>query len=91
MTIYDGIERRQIISDGIFRGRVYRLKYRVMNIQGWSPYSDKKFVLAASKPSKPPTRAILYDVTANSITVNLESCVLSNGAPISSYNLYIKE
>ena len=47
-AIYNGTERRQIISNGIEQGRIYRLRYRVLNAQGWSPYSDKTFVLAAS-------------------------------------------
>ena len=50
-TIYEGTERHQVIHKGIEEGRRYRLKYRVLNTQGWSAFSDKTFVLAASKPS----------------------------------------
>ena len=55
-AIYRGVERRQVITEGVKKGNRYRLMYRVQNTQGWSEYSGKTFVLAASKPSKPTER-----------------------------------
>ena len=53
--VYTGIERNQVITSGIDKGKRYRLMYRVQNTQGWSVYSGKTFVLAADRPSKPST------------------------------------
>ena len=39
---------------GVTRGTNYRLRYRARNRIGWSEYSDIVYVLAATKPEKPP-------------------------------------
>jgi hypothetical protein len=41
------------ITNGIVRGRTYRLRYRVLNGAGWSPLSGYLFAKAATVPSAP--------------------------------------
>lgn len=79
-----------MITNHVHKGRLYRLKYRVQNANGWSSYSDKSFVLAASNPSKPTSKPYLVSVTDTTIKIAVDKCVNSNGAPISQYKLYMK-
>ena len=43
-----------VVTEGIFRGRNYRFRYRVRNVNGWSPFSDIGFITAFSIPNTPP-------------------------------------
>jgi hypothetical protein len=60
--VYEGLERKQRIEEGVVKGRQYRLMHRVRNSQGWSEYSDMTYILAADRPSKPPHSPSLVDV-----------------------------
>lgn len=55
---------------GVTRGTNYRLRYRARNRIGWSEYSNIVYVLAATKPQKPPAPT-LQSTDATSITLNL--------------------
>lgn len=41
------------ITDGIVKGLSYRFRYRVLNANGWSEYSDITYIKAAVVPGKP--------------------------------------
>jgi hypothetical protein len=43
-----------IVTEGIVRGRIYRFRYRVRNVNGWSPFSNVGYISAFSVPSTPP-------------------------------------
>jgi len=43
-----------IVTDGIERGKIYRFRYRVRNINGWSQFSEIGYITAFSTPSIPP-------------------------------------
>jgi hypothetical protein len=43
-----------VVTQGIQRGKIYRFRYRVRNINGWSPFSEISFITAFSIPSTPP-------------------------------------
>ena len=46
------LQRVHVITN-LTSGRVYRLKYRVLNARGWSPYSPVASMLVAGVPGKP--------------------------------------
>jgi hypothetical protein len=71
--------------------RSYRFIYRVMNAKGWSEFSKITYILAASAPGKPPRAPMLVSVNASQITVSITPYSDSNGAPITSYELFFKE
>lgn len=37
-------------ATGLVKGKVYRFRYRALNCQGWSIFSDELYVTAAEKP-----------------------------------------
>jgi len=41
------------VIKGLIKGRLYRFKYRVLNINGWSPFSDIASIRTAIVPSTP--------------------------------------
>lgn len=43
-----------VVTSGIVRGRNYRFRYRVANVNGWSAYSMIGYITAFSQPSIPP-------------------------------------
>lgn len=45
--------RREYTITGLQEGRVYRLKYRVLNYLGWSALSPVSSLLVAGVPAKP--------------------------------------
>jgi hypothetical protein len=47
------------LTDGIYKGRTYRFKYRVRNDIGWTEFSPVTYILAASVPIKPPAAKVL--------------------------------
>lgn len=47
------------ITEGIERGRTYRLIYRTLNGAGWSDYSPTLYALAATVPSAPPAPTLI--------------------------------
>jgi len=38
------------IYSGIVKGRNYGVWYRAWNVNGWGPFSDTQYILAASRP-----------------------------------------
>jgi hypothetical protein len=62
-----------------------------LNIKGWSEFSPITYILAASVPSKPKVAPILISVDKTQITVKITPYSESNGAPITSYELFMKE
>ena len=74
--------------EGVTRGTNYRLRYRAKNRIGWSEYSDIVYVLAATKPQKPPAPT-LQSTDSTSITLNLLQTLDNGGSPIIRYKLYV--
>jgi hypothetical protein len=65
--------------------------YRVSNAKGWSVFSKQTNILAASVPSKPPRAPVLGSVDLTQITIQITPYSDSNGAPITTYELHMKE
>jgi hypothetical protein len=51
-------------------GLIYRLRYRVLNLVGWSSYSPVLFALVASEPSAPRSPYLIRS-TSSQITLGL--------------------
>ena len=43
-----------IVTNGISRGNIYRFRYRVSNVNGWSDWSEVSYISAFSIPEAPP-------------------------------------
>jgi hypothetical protein len=71
-------------------GRTYRFRFRVMNVLGWSDYSEITSVLAAASPSKPCNEPGLLSVDATQITLELAECASNNGALITDFILFMQ-
>ena len=77
-----------IVSSGIVRGWTYRFRYRVQNINAWSPFSPIGYISAFSTPSTPPAPQFV-SATGTSVTLNLFYSADDNGALVQAYELWI--
>lgn len=69
------------------RGNLYRTRYRVKNIIGWSDYSPISFVLAAIPPNQPPM-PIIVSASATNIQIAILPSSDPGGAPIDYYEIH---
>lgn len=73
-----------VATEGIVRGRNYRFRYRVRNVNGWSQFSDTGFITAFSIPNTPPA-PVFVEATATTVTVQLFKTDDDNGSRIKIY------
>ena len=59
-----------VVTNGIIRGRTYRFRYRVSNVNGWSAYSEIGYITAFSIPST-PLAPVFISATGTSVTLEL--------------------
>lgn len=79
-----------IVTEGIERGKIYRFRYRVRNINGWSQFSEIGYITAFSTPSIPPAPQFV-SASTTSVTVNLFYSEDDNGSHIKLYELWIDQ
>jgi hypothetical protein len=82
------LERVHALSQ-LTQGRIHRLKYRVRNSLGWSPYSPVSSLLVAGPPDR-PTKPRLVGVSAASLSLEFDEVSDNGGSPIHSYQLYTR-
>jgi hypothetical protein len=66
---------------------LYRTRYRVKNIIGWSDYSPISFILAAIPPNQPPM-PIIVSASASNIQIAILPSNDPGGAPIDYYEIH---
>lgn len=72
---------------GVEGGAQYRFRYRARNFNGWGPFSEVRYILAATVPDAPD--APLYkSSTLDSITFGFVPPSDNGGSIVSSYQLY---
>jgi len=55
VTILNSTQKTSlVVTEDIQRGNIYRFRYRVQNVNGWSPYSDISYIKPRSIPTAPP-------------------------------------
>jgi hypothetical protein len=77
-----------LITNGINKATVYRLRYRSRNIIGWSDYSPIAYILAANVPVAPSSPSFLNS-TAKTVTLNLPRTIDDGGSPVLQYKLWV--
>jgi hypothetical protein len=77
-----------VIYKQVTRGLLYRARYRVRNVIGWSSYSPIGYLRAASRP-KAPSAPIYIAATSTTITVQLGRSLDDGGAVVQTYELWI--
>lgn len=75
------------ISNGIVRGRTYRLRYRTLNGVGYSGYSPLLYATAANVPNAPPS-PYLISATGTSIQLGFYETAENGGSQVLSYELW---
>lgn len=75
-------------TGAITAGGTYNFRMRVLNIQGWSSYSDITPIIAASVPGSPTGITTSYDLSNVKITWTAPAS--NGGSPITSYTIKIK-
>jgi len=73
--------------NNVTRGSLFRARYRVKNIIGWTDYSPISYIMAAVPPSQPAKPNI---ITASStlIQIQIQPSIDDGGSTITSYELY---
>lgn len=73
--------------ENLEEGLVYRLRYRVQNIVGWSEFSPILYVLVATVPSTPQSPSLI-SATSSSITLQFSESLHNRGSKITAYELW---
>ena len=77
-----------LIDSNIIKGRTYRFKYRVRNINGWSEYSEISYIDAADKPATP--KQIQYvSATTTKMKIKINFSEDNGGSNLTGCELYI--
>ena len=95
LDLYGGNDNDQILatthlvsSPIIVKGQFYSFRCRSKNIYYWSDWSSTLTVLAADKPSIPPSPTFV-SATANSITLQLYESEDYGGTVVTQYELWM--
>ena len=83
----DNLETSFLIDKGITKGKFYWFWYRAKNVNGWSGFSDIKYIQAATKPWRPPA-PIFKTADATKIVITLLPTQDTRGSTIKTYKLY---
>ena len=83
----NSMETSFIVADNILKGKIYRFRFRSLNINGWSDYSPVSYIRAATLPERPPAPTF-GTATNNLITINLFQSSNAGGSEILYYELY---
>ena len=76
------------IAKNVQKGLTYRLRYRVANVNGYSPYSAVSYIFPVSVPDA-PKKPVFVSATQNSVSLRFTESPNDNGVPISDYELWI--
>lgn len=82
------LQRTHTISEGISRGKNYRIRYRVGNTVGWSDFSDNLVAKAATIPDI-PEKPTLSSSSSTLIQLNLFESGNNQGSSIQLYELWM--
>ena len=83
-TLVDSLATSFTLRSGVERGYLFRARYRVKNVIGWSDYSPIGYILSAVKPSIPPQPAIVK-ASATNIAISILPSEDNGGTIITSY------
>ena len=78
------------IATDVDKGYTYRFRYRVANVNGYSPYSEVSYIYPFSVPDA-PAEPIFVSATQDSITLSFAESLDDNGVSITGYELWIDE
>jgi hypothetical protein len=94
-TVLGGIDSYTLdsevtITQGIVKGKQYRLRYRAINLIGTGPWSDMTYVVASTFPKAPPKPVYTF-VDNTKLDLLLTETQDDGGSKILAYYLYINE
>lgn len=94
VTLYGDIVETMTLSytytRNVIKGEIYRARYRVRNLVGWSGYSPVGYLIAASVPDAPPAPQFV-SASSNSISIIVPRAIENGGSPVLSYELLIDD
>lgn len=77
-------------DNNVIKSEKYRYKYRARNINGWGPFSNPSYLLAADTPSQPKAPLLLI-VSHDLIKLQFFSSSDEGGSPVTSYELFMDQ
>ncbi len=83
----DSLSTSYTQTSNVQRGNLYRARYRVKNVIGWTDYSPIGYILAAVKPSQPPQPTVV-SASSSSIVMTIMPSEDNGGSPIDKYELH---
>lgn len=78
---------RQITTSSLLAGRIYKYKYRVKNLLGWSEFSDEIAIESSTKPD--PINSLSTSNVNEKVVINFVE-PYNRGKEITNYSFYIK-
>ncbi len=84
------LDSEVLITDGIIKGKQYRLRYRAINLIGNGLWSDMTYVVASTYPKAPPKPVYTF-VDNTKLDLILTETQDDGGSKILAYHLYINE
>jgi hypothetical protein len=82
------LANRLTISEGVVASQEYRFRYRAQNFNGWGPFSDISYYIAATVPNRPPP-PLYISSTATTTTLQFIEPEILGGSPLTSFILYV--
>lgn len=64
----ESLETQLLFEDNVVNGSIFRFRYRALNVNGWSPFSEISHLKAATIPQR-PNKPDFVDSTSDSITL----------------------
>lgn len=76
------------VAVDVEKGHTYRFRYRVANVNGFSPYSEVAYIFPFAVPDA-PAEPVFVSATTTSVTLTFSESLNNNGVPIDDYELWI--
>jgi titin len=86
----ESLKTQLLFTDVVEKGSIFRFRYRALNVNGWSPFSDISHLKSATIPQR-PAKPSFVDSTSDSITLFFYESIEDGSQPIIRYELFVNE
>lgn len=84
------LETTYTFQNNVSSGSIFRFRYRVKNVNGWSEFSPISHIKAATLPERPPAPRF-KSATSTTVSLDLLESTKDGGQIITAYQLFINE
>ncbi len=84
------LETTYTVQKNVSSGSIFRFRYRVKNVNGWSEFSPISHIKAATLAERPPA-PMFKSATSTTVSLDLLESTKDGGQIITAYQLFINE